>query len=326
MIRFDWYQATVQVPDPSFGGLIDHLMAAWELVDFVPTRAMHGYLHGGKIIRGSTDLCTLWWGGNPGVNVHSTSDQSPVLAAALKSFGAPFGVSRVDACLDWFQEGCFESLSGHLIQFAQDNRITINQQGDWVRGQARTLYLGSPTSTTVICLYEKGYEQRAKHGGEAPLNWVRLEVRVRPKGVHKMAVSSWEPRDVFGAGWVADALAILDLDIGEKRSVGTLWKPADVDRARAAMIVQYGATMSLWAEEIGSWDELGSVLKNAVSDRKKQSVGNTAKSSPPLELPAVAGSLGNTAKSSPPLELPAVAGSLGNTAKSSPPLAPLTEA
>lgn len=300
MIRFDYYQATVQAPDPSFAGLLDHLMAAWELVDFVPTGAKHGYLRGGKIVRGSTDLCTVWWGGNPGVNVHTSSDQAPVLASALKTLGLPFGVSRVDSCLDWFEDGCFESLSGHLIKFAQDNRIMINQQGDWVRGQARTLYLGSPTSTARICLYEKGYEQRAKHGGEAPLNWVRLEVRVRPKGAHKIAVSAWEPRDVFAAGWVADALAVLDLDIGEKRSVGTLWKPSDTDRARAAMIVQYGATMSLWAEEIGSWGEFGVVLHDAIADRKKRSVGNTAKSSPPLDPTVVAGSLGNNAKSSPP--------------------------
>lgn len=66
MTRFDWYQATVYVQDPTRNGLLQALLKAWELSDFAPDRGMHGYTHGGRISRGSTKLCTLWWGGNPG--------------------------------------------------------------------------------------------------------------------------------------------------------------------------------------------------------------------------------------------------------------------
>lgn len=264
MIRFDWYQATVYVPEPSSGGLIQHLMAAWELVDFYPDRGMHGYTHGGKIVRGERTLCRLWWGGNPGVNITSSSEEAPVLAAALKTFAAPFGVTRVDACADWIEEGCFDSLSAHLIAFAEKEGISINQQGDWVRGQARTLYLGSPQSPVRICLYEKGYEQ----GGDAPKDWTRLEVRVKPKGAHKVAVSSWEPKHVFSAGWVSDALAVLGWDNLQKRAVGTVWRQSDAERARAALLAQYGATMSLWASEAGSWEALGLAIGQALKSAK----------------------------------------------------------
>lgn len=276
MTRFDWYQATVYAPDPSYRGLVDHLLSAWELVDFAPDRGMHGYTHGGKIVRGDRTVCRLWWGGNPGVNITSTSEDAPTLANALRTFGVPYGVTRVDSCADWVEEGCFDSLSAHLIKFAESQGITINQQGDWVRGQARTLYLGSPQSPVRICLYEKGYEQ----GGDAPKDWTRLEVRVKPKGEHRLAVARWEPSHVFSAGWVSDALAVLGWDDLEKRSVGTVWRPSDADRSRAALLAQYGAIISLWASEAGSWELLGVEMGKAIQ-REKQPLGNTAKSSSP---------------------------------------------
>lgn len=275
MMRFDWYQATVYVPDPDSGGLLSHLMGAWDLVDFAPDRGMHGYLHGGKIIRGDRKLATIWWGGNPGVNITSSSDDAPALADALRSSGLPYGVTRADVCCDWVEEGCFDSLSSHLIKFASDNGISINQQGDWIRGQARTLYLGSPQSPVRICLYEKGYEQRAKVGGDAPLDWTRLEVRVKPKGAHRVAVSSWDCTQFFAVGWVSDALKVLGWDQLQKRSVGTIWRPDDTERARAALIRQYGAVMSQWADQLGSWEALGPVIQAAMQAADKPSqIGN----------------------------------------------------
>lgn len=279
MTRFDWYQATVYAPDPSYAGLIDHLMRVWELVDFAPDKGMHGYTHGAKISRGSHTLCRLWWGGNPGVNITATSEDAPALAEALRTCGIEYHVTRVDACADWIEEGCFDSLSSHLIAFAENQGITINQQGDWVRGQSRTLYLGSPQSPVRICLYEKGYEQ----GGDAPKDWTRLEVRLKPKGAHRNAVASWKPSEVFCSGWVADALAVLGWHDLEKRSVGTVWRQSDAERTRAALLAQYGPALALWAQEAGSWEDLGTLLGQAVV-KARPSLGNTAKSSPPLTV------------------------------------------
>lgn len=260
MIRFDWYQATVYVSDPQDGGLLDTLLAAWELSDLAPDRGMHGYTHGAKIVRGDTSLCRIWWGGNPGVNITASSEQAPILAEALKRIRKPYGITRMDSCIDWNESGMFDTLSAYLIEYAKQSRITINQQGDWTRGVARTLYLGSPQSPVRICLYEKGYEQ----GGDAPRDWVRLEVRIKPKGQHKLDAAAWPPEQVFASGWVHDALAPLGWDLLEKRSVGVVWRPSDVERSRRAFLRQYGTIIAQWADEAGGWETFGTVLKDAL--------------------------------------------------------------
>jgi len=246
---------------------MDRLLSTWEFTDLAPDRGMHGYTHGAKIVRGERVLARLWWGGNPGVNITATSEDAPALAETLKASRLPFGVTRVDSCADWIEEGCFESLSNHLMVYALEQGISINQQGDWQRGQARTLYLGSPQSPVRICLYEKGYEQ----GGDAPKDWTRLEVRVKPKGQHKLSVASWEARDVFGAGWVPGALKALGWDDLVKRAVGTVWRQNDADRARAALLRQYGAVITQWATEAGSWEALGVLLGGALVGIKNSS-------------------------------------------------------
>jgi len=260
MARWDWYQSTVLVQDPQSSGLVSALLEAWPLSDWAPAKNLNGYLYGGQIRRGDRTLCHVCWGGQAGVNCKTTSDESPVLAAALRGFGKQHMPTRVDACVDWEEEGFFDSVSAALIQFAQDNRLAINQQGDWVRGEARTLYLGSKDSPVRLVLYEKGYEQ----GGDAPKDWVRMEVRVRPKREHRAAVATWEPGHAFEAAWVPAAVRVLGWDSLVKRSVGTVWKRSDADRARAALVRQYGAIIASWASEVGSWEALGPALAKEI--------------------------------------------------------------
>lgn len=260
MARWDWYQSTVWVQDPQESGLVSALLAAWPMSDWAPAKNLNGYHFGGQIKRGNRTLCHLCWGGQAGVNCKSSSDESPILAEALRQFGKDHSPTRVDACEDWHEEGLFDSVSGLLIEYATENRIAINQQGDWIRGEARTLYLGSKDSPVRLVLYEKGYEQ----GGNAPLDWVRLEVRVRPKREHRAAVSTWLPSHAFEAGWVPKALECLGWDHLGKRTVGTVWRQSDAERARLALVKQYGAVMSAWAAETGGWNAFGEVLRDAL--------------------------------------------------------------
>lgn len=270
-VRFDWYQTTVLVQCPQESGLVDALLKAWPLSDWGPARNLNGYAYGGAILRGDRILCHLCWGGQTGVNCKTTSDESPVLAEALRQFRKPHLPTRIDSCIDWQEEGLFDSLSGALIDYAKQNRLSINQQGDWIRGQARTLYVGSKDSPVRLVLYEKGYQQ----GGSAPLDWVRLEVRVRPKREWRSAVSSWDAETVFCAGWVPGALQALGWDDLQRRSVGTVWKRSDDERARLALLKQYGAVMARWANETGGWASFGGVLEQAVSDAAAASVATS---------------------------------------------------
>lgn len=271
MSRWDWYQSTVLVQDPQDSGLVDVLLRHWPLSDWAPARNLNGYLYGGQIIRGDRTLCHVCWGGNTGVNCKSTSDESPTLAAALLDFGKPHLPTRLDSCVDWQDPDLFDSLTASLIKFAQENRLAISQQGDWVRGEARTLYIGSKDSPVRLVVYEKGYEQ----GLDAPKDWVRMEARIRPKREHRQAVSLWEPDNAFQASWIRDALECLGWSDLAKLAVGTVWKRSDAERARYSLIKQYGATLASWADELGSWD--------ALSNELAALLGNTAKSSTPVE-------------------------------------------
>lgn len=261
MARWDWYQSTVMVADPQQSGLVDVLLEAWPLSDWAPAKNLNGYLYGGQIKRGDRTLCHVCWGGQAGVNCKSTSDESPTLADALQRFGRPHLPTRVDTCVDWHQTGLFDSMTAALIQFAQDNRLAINQQGDWVRGEARTLYIGSKDSPVRLVVYEKGYEQ----GGDAPKDWVRLEVRVRPKRQHRATVAAWHAGQALCAGWVPRALQCIGWDHLESQAVGTVWRRSDADRARAALLKQYGAIMAQWAEDVGGWELFGGAVRDSLA-------------------------------------------------------------
>lgn len=289
--RFDWYQSTVLVADPQESGLVDVLLKAWPLSDWAPARNLNGYAYGGAIMRGDRILCHVCWGGQTGVNCKTSSDESPVLAQALREFRKPHLPTRIDACVDWQEDGLFDSLGAALIQYAQDNRLSINQQGDWVRGEARTLYVGSKDSPVRLVLYEKGYEQ----GAGAPLDWVRLEVRVRPKREWRAAVSTWSAETVFCAGWVPGALEAIGWGDLEKRSVGTVWKRSDDERARMALLRQYHAVLTKWADEEGGWDGFGQVLEQSLLAMREEEA--TAAGGLPLAGGTRSrGALGNTTK------------------------------
>lgn len=259
--RFDWYQSTVMVQCPQDSGLVDELLKAWPMSDWAPARNLNGYTKGGAIVRAGRILCHVCWGGQPGVSCKSTSDESPALADALKRFGHTHLPTRIDSCVDWREEGLFDSLSAELIRYAKEHRLSINQQGDWVRGEARTLYVGSKDSPVRLVLYEKGYEQ----GGDAPKDWVRLEVRLRPKREWRPAVASWGSDTVFESGWVPDALKALGWHDLSKRVVGTVWRCSDDDRARAAFCRQYRKTLEKWADEVGGWSEMGPAISDLIN-------------------------------------------------------------
>lgn len=266
--KFDWYQSTVAVQNPQESGLVGALLKAWEFSDYVPAKNLNGYLYGGAIVRGDRTLCHLCWGGQGnqglGVNCKTTSDESPVLERALRDFGAIHLPTRIDSAVDWREPGLFDSLANHLIEYAKENRLHIDQQGDWARGESRTVYIGSKSSPVRLVLYEKGYEQ----GGDAPRDWVRLEARIKPNREHRSRIAGWSASDVFCAGWIPQALEALGWDDLDNRSaIGTVWRRDDTDRARAALLKQYGAIMASWAVEVGGWSELGTQIGHRVETK-----------------------------------------------------------
>lgn len=260
-MRWDWYQATVYGADER--EVVGAFLSSIDLSSVHAGMAKNGYLYAWDIKRGDRVLASVWWSGNPGIHVKASGEDAPladsVLLRGRKVNGWEVLPTRVDACVDWVREGLFDSLSSRLLCFAVDNGIKIDQKGDWERGRARTLYLGSRSSVVQLVLYEKGYES----GGDK--NWVRLEVRVYPAKRARASVASWAPGDAFRASsWVVKALAEIGWKDLQPLSVGSVWRPSDTARQRLYLLRQYGAIMRAWSEDVGGWSEFGIAVGSAL--------------------------------------------------------------
>ncbi|WP_200336066.1 replication initiation factor domain-containing protein [Thiocystis violacea] len=267
-MRFDWYQASVFGPDAD--DVTGFLERELDLATVYPGRPKNGYLRAALLRRGDRDLAEVWWGGNPGVNVKGTGEDSPEVARILSKgrrlFGWKVCPTRVDSCIDWVEESLFDHMAAKLIRFALAKGIKIEQKGDWERGEARTLYLGARSSTCQLVLYEKGYES----GGDK--RWVRLEARVYPAPHAREAVALWGEEDFFRASrWMAGATEALGFEAKRAESVGTVWRPTDADRARGALLRQYGRVLAGWADEVGGWDGLGPAISRGLDESLRAS-------------------------------------------------------
>jgi len=149
-----------------------------------------------------------------------------------------------------------------LMSYAVANGIKINQVGDWERGKARTLYLGSRKSAVQLVMYEKGYET-----GSSDLDWVRLEVRVYPKKDKGYQAAAFEPNEFFGTTWVAGAIKRCGLGRFKRLELGTVYRPSDAERARRALCKQYGNVLLEWIDESASptafTDKLHSMIEES---------------------------------------------------------------
>jgi len=255
MARWDWYQSTL--PDASPEAICRLLSSSIPGTQVVPGYPKNGYLRGADITRNDERVASVWWGGNPGVHVLASGEHSPTVCQVLRESQISHRITRADACEDFIGDPeLFDSMATAFMDYASANRIKIENQGDWHNGQSRTLYIGSRKSPVMIRLYEKGHQL-----GTDP-TWVRLEVVVRPKGEKGFDVAEWQPGDAFGASrWLVSMLESIGWDHLKTQSIGTQWAPSDTDRARAALVRQYGATLEAWAEELGGWDQIPEAIE-----------------------------------------------------------------
>lgn len=261
MAKFDWYEATFFEINPL--DLVREIERAHPFALIEPDRPQHGYRVGQVFKHGGDAMARVWWEGNEGVHVSTTSSHAHQLAPLLRGHGVHFP-TRVDACEDWIEHGLFDRMADHLTAYAVAHRITITQLGDWVRGQARTLYLGSKHSAVRLVLYEKGYEQGANP------DWVRLEIRCRPKGrTNRLLFSQLTPGQVFGAArWVVAALEGLGWDHLQAMSIGTVYRPSDDERARRVFLKQYGGILARWIDEFETPADFAAELVSLLNNKE----------------------------------------------------------
>lgn len=198
-------------------------------------------------------VAEVHWGGvNSGVFVRSTSDNARVFSAFVRETWPEHSCSRVDVALDFCEKGAFESLHSLGVRIASEFGLKIRRQGDWDLGEGgRTVTIGSRQSVLYIRIYEKGYERKAAGVADAPLDWVRFEVEVKPaKSDGKRKAAFMEPYQFFGASralrYVAEVLSAMSL---EPVRLHTQYRPAEFIRALNHMCYQYSDVLAQYLSE-----------------------------------------------------------------------------
>lgn len=274
MAGFDWYQATIHRP------LDDVLEAFWlQGRTLEHGRGQQGYGTATSVMDEAGTVAKVMHGGTHAYPHAICSGESAQAGAELirAKFPEHF-VTRLDVREDFGGEGVFDKMLPALLSAAKQHRVRVDTRGDHLlRHEARTVYLGAPSSAVRLRQYDKAAELRAKFAADpvrllaVPEHLTRLEAQVRPQtAVAKQLFASIEPVAVMGSSaWLRDVwTAIVGLDV-QPVQVGKPWRQSDDDRAYAYMLAQYGGLLVRRQQDHGSWSALGVQLGHDLAERSK---------------------------------------------------------
>lgn len=280
-MKCDWYAATI--PDEiqrvvSF--LSENLGGSLRMAK----TGLNGYANRGFLDDEGINLATLLWGGNNGANPHAfaSSDQAEHFRNLVRDVWPEHSVTRVDVAED--MDGgpeLFDDFTARLVEYAKGKRLSVSTVGDWLTEEAhegRTLYLGSTSSPARVRLYEKGKqiakEQFYSRGWGTPegfpIDWVRLELQLRPQKAQKQKAATDELEQLWGyAGWTQDVAENL-LSLSVPRVKGDVWKRSQDEEILSWVARQYGALFSRRLDALGgSWAKVGEELGQYVEQQER---------------------------------------------------------
>lgn len=280
-MKCDWYAATipdtpeniVSYMENNIGGSLKKLKSG-----------LHGYSDRWVLDneQGNANV-TILAGGNNGARPHAfaSGDNAIYFRDLVREIWPEHAVTRIDVAEDMTGSGLFEKLTDSLIEHGRRNRVKVSTVGDWLTDKSldgRTLYLGAPTSSASIRLYEKGKQIAnqlfTKNGyvvpEDFPLDWVRLELQLRPKKQQKIKAASDDLANFWGyANWtkeVADDVFSLDVP----RVKADEWKQTDDERVMMWLAKQYGNFFSRLLDKKGSWSSVGEEIGRYVRKAQNQ--------------------------------------------------------
>lgn len=261
--QWDWYQTTLKGFNESLLNQVEYdIITSFDLVDIMPTTPRNNYYSGSKVVRGDSELFSYYYGGNNNtINFKSTGFNSIEFSKFISKYN--HYPTRLDARLDWAEEGLFDYMERVLRKFAKIKKLTTELAGDWydeTKESGRTVYMGSKTSELRLVLYEKGKQKKFPKGH--PLhNWVRLEVRFKPSDQLTRQLScNFKPYDIFNIGFVREYLKAVGLDVLSRVKIRSASSSSD-SASREVFFRQYGRFMKRWADELGCWGRLAEHLK-----------------------------------------------------------------
>lgn len=267
---FDWYQTTVFGYDGKPEVILQALAAEYPDHDLVQKPALNGYsvCYAVQCPAGEPAV-TVMWGGNDGVNIKFTGKNAINAREILEKNGFGHYPTRIDSAIDYTLPGFYDRAAKILFKIAQERGLKIEQKGDWIRGEARTLYIGSPTSEFRLCMYEKGYERGLVGNPDFPMakHWTRLEFRLRPKKkLNKMMAAQWDAPDVPAVGIFGDYMSAIFGEIKPAGRFGSVYTVTDNQRAIYTLVKQYKNALSSLAADCGSWEKMGAHLGEMIEN------------------------------------------------------------
>lgn len=273
-MQCDWYAATIKASE---NNVLSVLKSEYG-TDVKDISGKNGYEDGIQFLNKFGDVeVTMFTGGNNGASPHvfASSDRAIKFREICRSeWTNNHEVTRIDVCEDF--DGGFEEMSEQLLTLANKKNLYIDQRGDWIRKnskQGRTLYLGATTSPVRCRLYEKGKQLAEAFTNTGllppkgfPIQMVRLEAQVRPVKHQRKVAAVCELKDIWGYSKWLQEVAKNVLETDAMRCSADAFRSTDRERALQFLVKQYGKTLSLKANELGSWGEVGLLLEKMYNE------------------------------------------------------------
>lgn len=255
-MRFDAYHATIPADADEVAGELSRL---FYLSEMKPLRGRtNGYERIAGWFHGPEELVRMYWGGNGGgVHVQVQGSESPDVAKRVRIIWPEHGVSRADACEDYHWQGAWEEITATALRIAQEHRLKVTEIKG--HGDGDTLYLGSRQSPAFVRIYQKAKEMM---GRDADPDHVRVELEVRPGTAGaKRLLAGMQPEELWGVSeWTRKLSGWLGKLPPDRVRLGTVWRSPDVMRTRRWLVTQGLDALTDWADELGSWSELGRAM------------------------------------------------------------------
>lgn len=276
MAAFDWYQATIHHP---LDDVLEALMTLDEGAVLRHEKGAHGYAHSVVIEGVDGQVARVWHGGSHEYpHALLTGEAAQPGAECIRAHFPAHLVTRADAREDFGDVGAFDRMLPSLLTVADQHKVRVDTRGDHLlTKQARTVYLGAPSSACRLRLYDKAAELRSKFAAdpvrlaEVPNELARLEAQVRPQTRQaREQFATIEPLAVMGSsGWLRALWKLVsDMDLNPVQ-VGKPWRQSDDDRAYAYMLAQYGGLIRRRILEHGSPECFGLQLASDLAEREK---------------------------------------------------------
>ena len=258
-VVFDWYAASF--PGVDEDEFIGEFMAANDLASVAPyVGKTHGYARGYRIVRGDEVLASVLCGGNQDapLNAWASGSRSRGFSDWARRQFPHHYLTRGDAAMDFNVPGAWEKLQNLFFDLREQfPRVQTSVVGDLFDGRKGvTYYMGSVKSESRMRFYQKGLQQ--PEAGNP--HHVRAEYSVKPKGMVRQGLASAPAAALWGYAPVSRVAFERLKGFAPGDLVRETPRRTDLEMRFAAMVRQYGRTVSELVELLGSPEAVGRAL------------------------------------------------------------------